>query len=137
MNLVEVNWHPSSRKLRQYGIVMIVGFGLIGLLFRYGFKATDASWVIWGFGAVSGVLGLTGTRAALPLYWLWMGIGFVMGNVMNRLLLALVFYLVVTPMALVMKLVKRDRLHIKPQQTDSYWIDVPPVSGANPYERQS
>ena len=137
MNLVEVNWRPSSRKLRQYGIVVMVGFGLIGLLFRFGFKDPEAAWVVWAFGGLSGGLALTGTRAGLPLYWLWMGIGFVIGNVVNRVLMSLVFFLAVTPMALIMKLLRRDRLRLRRPQTDSYWIDVPPITGQSPYERQS
>ena len=137
MNLVEVNWHPSPRKLRQYGLVMIVGFALIGSIFWFLLHKPTPAVVVWCFGGVSGLLGLTGTKAAMPLYWLWMGLGYVMGNVMNRVLMGLVFYLAVTPMALIMKLCRRDRMHIKARQVDSYWLDVPAITGRDPYERQS
>jgi hypothetical protein len=88
------------------------------------------------FGAAAGILGLTGTAAGLPLYWLWMGVGFVIGSVVGRLLLALCYYGVLTPIALVMRLRGRDALRLRRRECESYWVDLPPPPPPERYERQ-
>ncbi|MHC4563866.1 MAG: SxtJ family membrane protein [Planctomycetota bacterium] len=137
MALVTINWRPSPRHLRHFGLTMLGGFGLIGLLMMTVGNRPIAPYVAWGFGAVAGVLGLTGTKAALPIYWAWMAIAFVMGNIISRLALIAAFLLVVTPISLLMRLTGRDRLRLKRRSVDTYWQDAPTIKASDGYERQS
>lgn len=135
MSLVEINWKPDAKELRKFGVAMIVGFGIIaGVLFWRGHG--DAGRACAGFGLLAGVLGLTGTRAALPVYWGWMGVAFIFGNVISRALIALLFYGMITPMGIVMRIVGRDKLTLKRSTRRSYWVDVPPRDPQADYERQ-
>jgi len=134
--MVSINWQPGAKDLRKFGVALIVGFGLVGLALRYKLGAPTAAWVCFGFGGVAGLLGLVGTRAALPFYWLWMGIAFVMGNVMSRVLLSCLYLAVVTPMALLGRVLGRDRLSLRGPRADSYWVDHPSADAAHRYERQ-
>ena len=141
MSLVSINWQPGKKELKSFGWAMLVGFALIGGVLHLGwfpFKTAHptAALVCWSFGTISGVLGLAGTRAVLPIYWAWMGIAFVMGNIISRILLALVYYLVVTPIGLLMRCTGRDLLHLKRQAEDTYWVDVTYRTDKNAYERQ-
>ena len=57
----------------------------------------------------------------LPLNKLWMSIGFLLGAIFSPIILGLIFYGILTPMALVMKLAGRDELKLKHSHT--LWID--------------
>jgi hypothetical protein len=145
MGLVEINWRPEAGELRKFGLAMIVGFGIIGSLV-YLKAAHSAGWrdwsvgslplVLWIAGGAAGLLGLSGTRAALPVYWVWMGIAYVMGNIISRLFLLFLFYGMITPMGICMRLSGRDKLLLRRGQFRSYWQEVPPVRNKSSYERQ-
>jgi polyferredoxin len=136
MSLVAIDWHPDSRALRRFGLTVLAGLGLIGALLWFWSEARTAALVAWGSGAVLGLPGLTGTRAALPGYRLWMGVAFVLGSVMGRVLLGLVWYGLITPMGLVMRLGGRDRLALRRREAVTWWRDLPPPDGPERHERQ-
>lgn len=140
MSFVQIDWHPDRKGLRSFGVSMLAGFGLIGLAFYLGWPFSPnvkVAYGCWIFGFVSGILGLTGTKVALPFYWLWMGIAFIMGNIMSRLLIASFFYFMITPMGLFMRLIGRDKLALRRRTCDTYWCDVPPpTTDRRRYERQ-
>jgi len=137
MPLATVNWRPTARQLRLFGLSAIVALGLLGALLWFHHALPTAAVVCWAVGGVAGLLGLTGTAAGLPGYWVFTAVGFVLGNIIGRLLMAVVFYGVVTPMGLLARLFGRDRLRLKRPVGDSTWQDVPDITGADPYERQS
>lgn len=133
--MVDINWSPDAKELRKFGVAMLVGFSFIGaFLFWRGHPTAGTACLV--FGLAAGGLGLTGTRVALPVYLAWMGIAFVAGNVVSRVLIALLFYLLITPMGLVMRLVGRDKLALKPTNDSSYWTDVSDDEIDSDYERQ-
>jgi hypothetical protein len=139
MALFDVDWNPDKSGLRKFGLAVLIGFSLIGGLFYW---RSESDWPVtplwlWGIGIVVGGLGLTGTRAALPLYWVWMGIAVAIGSVTSRLMLALVFYGVVTPMGWLGWIVGRDRLRLrKDSNADSYWVPIKPPEKKPDYQRQ-
>ncbi len=136
MGLVSINWNPDARELRKFGVAMIVGFGAIGTLFLLLFDRPEAAIGCYGFGAVAGALGLTGAKVALPIYWAWMAVAYVMGNIISRVLLVLFFYLLITPMGLLRRFFAEDTLQLKRRAVSTYWRDVPPVKDKARYERQ-
>ena len=78
MALVEINWKPDRRELRNFGIAMIVGFGILAALAHLWWEMPTLAWVFAVIGGVAGLLGLTGTRAAMIVYLPWMAIAFVL-----------------------------------------------------------
>lgn len=135
MALVELNWRPDAKALRKFGVVVIVGLGVIGLALQLWGGRADLAWLVYGAAAVIGLPALTGTVVALPGYWLWMGMAFVMGNIMGRLLLALVYYGLITPMGLVRRLFTDPLMRRRPG-VDSYWVEVDATGEKTRYERQ-
>lgn len=125
MSLVNINWRPDARELRKFGLTVLIGFAIIGLITWLVSKNLTGAYWLWGIGAVFGVSGLTGTVIALPFYYVWMGIAFIIGNIMSRVIMFLVFFLVVTPLGLVMRLTGRDRLRLKKGKSETYWVDAP------------
>ncbi len=56
-----------------------------------------------------------------PIYFLWMIFAAILGWVMTRVILSLVFYLVITPIGLITRILGEDFLALKKSQSDSYW----------------
>ena len=142
MSLVKVNWKPSPKELRQFGAIFGSGFLLIGLvkyfwIWGWLFERNEKAGLIFILiGIVGGAIGLTGTKLALPLYWVWMGIAFVLGNIMSRVVITLIFYGVITPMSFVARLLGRDKLQLKKRAVQSYWQDISLPHEPEKYERQ-
>ena len=142
MPFVQLNWKPNKKELRQFGAIFMGGFVLIGLakyVWPFGWLISrDQTLGLWliGIGLVVGGIGLTGSRLALPLYWAWLGVAFVLGNVMSRVIIAAIYYLLFTPMRVLGNLIGRDKLQVKKPQKDSYWLDISLPSDPKEYERQ-
>lgn len=143
MPFVHLNWKPGKRELRSFGAVFMGGFLLIGLT-KYlwpfeRFLTKNESFGLWmiGIGLVVGAIGLSGTKLALPLYWGWLSIAYVMGNVMSRVIMTLIYFLVFTPMRVVGQIIGRDRLQLKkPAGDTTYWADLHVNERPDRYERQ-
>jgi hypothetical protein len=142
MSFVKLNWKPNKKELRSFGAIFMGGFVLIGLVkllwpFERIFtrNETPGLWFL-GIGIVVGAIGLTGTKLALPFYWVWLGIAYVMGNIMSRVIITLIYFLVFTPMRLLSSLTGRDTLQLKKPQKDSYWLDISLPKEMERYERQ-
>ena len=56
-----------------------------------------------------------------PIYILWMTFAVMLGWVMTRVILSIVFYIIITPIGLITRLLGEDFLNFKISKTDSYW----------------
>ena len=142
MSFVKLNWQPNKWELRQFGAIFLTGFVSIGALkyfwpWEWLFSRDERLGLILIIvGLLVGAIALTGTRVALPLYWGWLGIAYVFGNIMGRIIVAAIFFLVVTPLGLLSRLVGRDTLKLKKPETASYWQEISLPKGIEQYERQ-
>lgn len=131
--MTTINWHPSPREMRQWAGLLAVALGLVGSLFyflEWGiFRGGEGlAKFLWAFGAVAFLTGVTGSKAGLPAYWAWMGFVYAVSWAIGHVALASVYFLVVTPLAVVARLIGRDRLQIRSAARTSYWhgLDVAP-----------
>jgi hypothetical protein len=142
MPFVKLNWKPTPKQLRQFGVVFLTGFVVMGLAkyfwpFSWGISQDkNVGFYSMLIGLIGGGIALTGTRLALPLYYLWMGIAFIIGNIMSRVIMVIIYYGVITPLALIGRLVGRDRLQLRKTETGSYWHDISLPKEPEKYERQ-
>lgn len=137
MSLLKIEWRPAPKKLREFGWVMLIGFGLIGLLLRFGFGNHHAAISCGWIAVVVGGLGLTGSYPALLVYWPWMAVSWIMGNLVNAVLIRIFFFVVVSPIGLMMRLFGVDKLQLKPTPQVSYWSLVSQPANVQYYTRQS
>lgn len=100
----------TAKELREFGLlagVIIAGlFGLILPLIR-GHSLPIIPWVI---AIILVGLAIILPKSLDPVYQVWMKIGFALGWLNNRIILSIVFFIILTPMALMMKLLKRDTM---------------------------
>ena len=136
MSIVDINWRPGPRGLRRFGLTVLIGFALLGLLFQFWFEKQTVAIVMWSAGGVLGLPALTGTVVGLPGYWFWMGIAFVLGNIVSRVLLGLIYYLLFTPLGLLRRLFGADKLAARRRGAGSYWVDIDVGDEESRYERQ-
>lgn len=115
----------SKRSLRSFGYV--VGLVLIGIaavvLWRHDWAPIPAVYWLGGIGGTLVVLGLLVPSVLRPVYRVWMALAVVLGFVMTRVLLTTVFFTVLTPIGLLMRLFGKDPMHrtLNPS-APSYWI---------------
>jgi len=123
---------PSER---AFGLTMAVVFAVIGLWpLRHGGQFQE--WIL----AVAVAFALDALIWPSSLRWLnrgWMYIGRVLDRITNPLITGAVFFLVITPIALIRRLVKKDSLGVRfDPAAESYWIERRPPGPAPESMRQ-
>ena len=69
------------------------------------------------------ILGLLNSRILTPLNKIWFKFGLFLGKIISPLIMAIIFFLVVTPTGLIMRILRKDILNLKYNQNKSYWIE--------------
>lgn len=106
---------------RSFGLVFFVVFLLIGL-----YPLNNGNEIILPFLVFSAfflVLGLLNSRLLSPLNKLWFRFGILLGKIISPLIMAIIFFSVVTPIGLIMRLFNKDILNLKYTKEKSYWVD--------------
>ena len=109
---------PSNR---NFGIVFSVVFLVISLWPLL--SQNDVR--IWSL-VISGIfliLGLINSKLLLPLNKIWFKFGILLGNFIAPIVMGIVYFMVVTPTGLIMRLLGKDLLNLKKNNKDTYWID--------------
>jgi hypothetical protein len=112
----------SVRELRKFAFVMGVPLALIG-----GFLLWRQREYCWYFFAASGAFigaGLLVPAVLMPLHKVWMTFSIIMGWLMTRVILCILFFVVLTPTALLLRLLGKDLLNMKfdRNSSQSYWL---------------
>lgn len=128
--MIEIHWHPTPKELRRWACMTAAALAVMGACFRFidwGVFATMSgmSSVLWSFAVFALVTAGTGTRIGMPAYWLWMGFVWAIGTLLGTLALGVVFFGVVTPLALCARITGRDRLALRPHRGASMWRELP------------
>ena len=68
-------------------------------------------------------LGLFNSKLLNPLNKTWFKVGIFLGKIVSPIVLGLIFFLLVTPIGIIMKIFKKDLLNLKFNNNKSYWIE--------------
>ena len=105
---------------RSFGIVFFIVFLLIATYPLL--KGNDVR--VWSllisFGFL--ILGLINSKILSPLNKLWFKFGLILGKIISPLIMGIIFFVVVTPIGIVMRVLKKDLLNLKYNQKETYWI---------------
>ena len=109
----------SSNK--SFGIVFFLVFIIVGV---YPLVSNE-EFRLWALitGLIFLILGLINSSILTPLNMLWFKFGLLLGRIVSPVIMALVFFCVVTPTGLIMKLFNKDLLKLKKKNKESYWIE--------------
>jgi hypothetical protein len=130
------NIHADGKELRRFGILVggiLLALGAFALWRGHAWGYAPA-----GVGVVLLAAGLLAPGTLRLVHKAWMSFALLLGTIMSTLLLGLLFYLVITPLGLVMRLFGRDpmnrRLHSSAVAT--YWVAREAPGEAVDYEKQ-
>jgi hypothetical protein len=126
----------TRRTLTSFALI-VGGALLVIAAFQWRRGAPQSVWVaLIAVAAVLLIMAAVAPSLLRPVYRGWMRFGEALAWVNTRILLTLIFFLVVTPIGLVMRLFGRSPIAVK-RRDDSYWTDVEPHSyGDRHFEKQ-
>ena len=109
----------SSNK--SFGIVFFIVFLLIGVYPLL--KGSDLR--IWSLiiSFIFLVLGLINSKILTPLNRLWFKFGLLLGKFISPIIMGIIFFIVVTPIGIIMRLFNKYLLNLKFNKKETYWID--------------
>jgi|TARA_B100001093_G_C26016558_1_gene672038 large-conductance mechanosensitive channel len=108
----------SSNK--SFGIVFFIFFLIISIYPLF----NDGNINIWLFliSIVFLTLGLLNSRILSPLNKIWFKFGILLGNIVSPIIMGVIFFLIVTPISIIMKLLGKNFLNLKKDEEKTYWI---------------
>ena len=134
----QISSSASVKQIRQFGL--LVGLVLVSVgswqLYRQIYPIVRI--VLWSIGGFLFAGGLLWPQILKPLYVFWMLLAHMLSWVNTRIILGVIFYLIFTPIALVMRIAQRDGLQKKiNKNASSYWTQrTAPENIKEHFERQ-
>ena len=106
---------------RSFGVVFFIVFLLIGLWPIL--KGNEIR--IWSIAIslIFLILGILNSKILTPFNKVWFRFGIFLGNFISPIIMGIVFFLVVTPTGLIMKLFKKDLINLRKNNSSTYWIE--------------
>ena len=134
MKLVAINWDPTDRQLRQFSLACLIVFPFMTWLWRGGPSAIGFA---LGIGCLCVLGGWLKPQSLRPLYLMLSLIAAPIGIVVGEILLLLIYFVVMVPIGLVLRLRRRDALQLKlDRSAESYWSRRKQSKDAASYFRQ-
>ena len=136
--MIAIQWNPSTKQLRQFAGIWFPAFcGLVG--WSIGHKTghwseVEIGWVLAGLLSVGGLVLPALIR---PIFVGLILLTFPIGWVVSHLLLGLIFYGVVTPIGLILRISGHDPLQLKKPGGNTVWKTSVGKTDATRYLRQS
>ena len=136
--MIAIQWNPSTKQLRQFAGIWFPAFcALLGWIIgkKTGhWGAVETGWVVCAILAVAGVIFPALIR---PVFVGLILLTFPIGWVMSHVLLGAIFYLLVTPIGLVLRMTGHDPLQLRPSAGSSLWKTPTGKTDPASYLRQS
>jgi len=111
------NIKTSSNK--SFGIVFFIFFLIVSIYPLL----DDRALRVWPLviSVIFLILGILNSKILTPLNKLWFKFGILLGTIVSPIVMGIVFFIVVTPISLIMKILKKDILNLKKNKNQSYW----------------
>ncbi len=110
---------PKIGSNRSFGIVFFIVFLIISL-----WPLLNSNEIrIWSLivSIIFLILGLINSEALTPLNKVWFKFGIFLGNIISPIVMGIIYFAVVTPIALLLKIINKDVLSLKKTKNGSYW----------------
>jgi len=106
---------------KSFGIVFFIVFLIIALYPML--KGQDLR--LWSLiiSFIFLILGMINSSILTPLNTLWFKFGILLGNIISPIVMAIVFFGVVLPTGIVMKILRKDLIGLKKNNKNTYWIE--------------
>ena len=137
MSLIRIDHNPSRRQLALFGLIWLVFFGILGGIVLGHGGSLFAATVLWIVAAAVPVAGWILPGLMRIVYVGMAYAAFPIGFVVSHLILAVTFYLVLTPVGLIMRLIGYDPMSRRfDPEAETYWAPRQQDERADRYFRQ-
>lgn len=133
---VKIDWNPGERDLRKFGLTLLVLFPLFGLLLRWKTGWTPALCILGTLGPVVAFCSIFLPPVGRLMYKGWMGLAVAMATVISPIFMSVIFYGVMLPIGLVLRLLGKDAMQAKKPQGESFWLKPKHRTDVRSYGRQ-
>ena len=106
---------------RNFGIVFFIVFLLIGLFPLIQNKEPR----VWSLviSIIFLILGILNSKILTPLNKFWMKFGLFLGNLISPIVMGIIYFGVITPTGIIMRILKKDILNLKKNNKKTYWLE--------------
>ena len=106
---------------RNFGIVFFLFFLFISL-WQFSNDKTLSYWFLI-ISIIFLILGLLNAKILTPINKTWIKFGEILGSIVSPIVMAIIFFGIVTPIGLFLKLIGKDVLKLKQDKKNTYWIE--------------
>ncbi|MFM9964306.1 MAG: SxtJ family membrane protein [Planctomycetaceae bacterium] len=126
MAVISINWKPSSRELRMFAALLMVFFASVAGIWNWKTGQAIGPIILVGVSWAIGSIGLVIPQAIRWFYVGWMVAVFPIGWTVSHILLAVIFFGVIMPIGLILRMLGRDPMRKGwDRSATSYWIARP------------
>lgn len=137
MALAEINWKPSPRELRIFSVALGCLLALIAFVSFRASASVPLAVTLSAIGTLIVLVGLIAPAMIKPLYLGWMILLYPIRWIVSCLLIAVVYYLLITPIGLILRLLGHDLVGRRfDSRATSYWKTERRVRQEQDYFRQ-
>ena len=105
---------------RSFGILFFIVFLIIGL---WPLKNNnDPNYIILVLSSIFLILGIINSKLLTPLNKAWVKFGEILGMIIAPIIMGLVYFIILTPISLLVRLSGKDLLKLKKNKSSTYWI---------------
>ena len=105
---------------RSFGILFFIVFLIIGL---WPLKNNnDPNYIILVLSSIFLILGIINSKLLTPLNKAWVKFGEILGMIIAPIVMGLVYFIILTPISLLVRLSGKDLLKLKKNKSSTYWI---------------
>jgi hypothetical protein len=136
MAIIDLNKNPTERELRWFGLMLPIFAILLGTLL---WRPDAPQWAIlvWAFGATLSAIYFTLKASRRRIYVGWMLAAYPIGWTVSHLLLGAIYYLIVTPIGMILRLTGYDPLQRRfDRSAATYWTPHDPGGDVSRYFKQ-
>lgn len=121
---LNIEWHPAPAALRRWSFITAGIVGCVAVLTQTLWPGSPRHIVAWVLAGVLVAAGVVGPSASRPLYRAWMTLAWLVATAIGTATLALVYFVVITPIGMACRLAGRDLLRSKRPSAGSLWTTV-------------
>ena len=116
-----MNSEKNKSTNRSFGIVFFIVFLIVGIYPML----NEEDVRLWSLiiSVIFLMLGILNSEVLTPLNKIWFKFGIFLGKIFSPLIMVIIFFLVVTPIGLIMRFIGKDILNLKFNNDKSYWVE--------------
>ncbi len=104
---------------RSFGLLFFIVFFIIGL---WPLKNDlELNYIFIGISIIFLILGLMNSKILTPLNKIWVKFGELLGRIIAPIVMAIIYFFILTPISLILRIFGKDLLNLKFSKEKSYW----------------